>query len=78
MSVADLELTILVVEANLPGTVALLAAMLGLSFADSVFRIPVQVSDSLDVIVAAAKAPSMAQLLVASSSWSGRSARCLC
>ena len=52
-----------------------LAAALALAFAHSVFRIPVQVSDSLDAIVAAARAPSATRLLLDASQWSGEKLR---
>ncbi len=52
-----------------------LAALLALAFADSVYRIPVQVSDSLDVIVESAKAPSATRLLVEAGGWSADTLR---
>lgn len=55
--------------------VCALAFALALGFADSVRRIPVQVSDSLDVIVAAASARSATALFLDASGWSGTTLR---
>jgi hypothetical protein len=52
-----------------------LAFALSLTIADSVYRIPIQVSDSLDAIVEARQASSATALLIDASGWSGTTLR---
>ena len=52
-----------------------LAFALALSVADSVYRIPIQVSDSLEAIVEARQASSATALLADASGWSGTTLR---
>ena len=53
----------------------LIAGALAAAFADSVFRIPVQVSDSLDAIVVAKQAESSVTLFTDAANWSGTTLR---